>query len=79
MSMNYKLGSIVMMKKQHPCGTNEWEITRVGTDIKIKCTSCNRTIMLPRIEFNRKIKKVISEWKKKEKELNFTPHLYFSF
>ena len=61
MSMNYKLGSIVMMKKQHPCGTNEWEIIRVGTDIKIKCIACNRTIMLPRIEFNRKIKKVISE------------------
>lgn len=61
MSLDYKLGSIVMMKKQHPCGTNEWEITRVGTDIKIKCIACNRTIMLPRIEFNKKIKKVIKE------------------
>ena len=61
MSQKYKLGSIVMMKKPHPCGTNEWEITRVGTDIKIKCISCKRTIMLPRIEFNKKIKKVITE------------------
>ena len=59
MSLDYKLGSIVMMKKPHPCGTNEWQIVRVGTDIKIKCISCNRTIMLPRIEFNKKIKKVI--------------------
>ncbi len=50
-----------MMKKQHPCGTNEWEITRVGADIKIKCINCNRTIMLPRLEFNKKIKKVIKE------------------
>lgn len=71
MTLNYKLGSIVMMKKQHPCGTNEWEITRVGADIKIKCINCNRTIMLPRLEFNKKIKKVIKEWKKKEKELKF--------
>ncbi len=55
----YKLGSKVMMKKPHPCGTNEWEITRLGADIKIKCLACNRTIMLPRIEFNRKLKKVI--------------------
>lgn len=61
MTLNYKLGSIVMMKKQHPCGTNKWEIIRVGTDIKIKCLECNRTIMLPRIEFNKKIKKVIEE------------------
>ena len=35
MNKEYKLGSIVVMKKQHPCGTNEWEITRVGADIKI--------------------------------------------
>lgn len=56
---NYMLGSIVVMKKPHPCGTNEWEIVRIGADIKIKCCNCGRTIMLPRIEFNKKIKKVI--------------------
>ncbi len=56
----YKLGSIVMMKKAHPCGSNEFEITRVGADIKIKCCKCGHTIMLPRIEFNRKIKKIIN-------------------
>ena len=55
---DYKLGSIVVMKKQHPCGTNRWEITRVGADIKIKCLNCGRSIMMPRIEFNRKLKKV---------------------
>ncbi len=55
----YKLNSIVVMKKQHPCGFNEWTIIRVGADIKIKCNNCGRSIMLPRIEFNKKIKKVI--------------------
>lgn len=55
----YKLGSIVTMKKGHPCGTNEWEITRIGADIKIKCRGCGRIIMLPRIEFNKKLKKII--------------------
>ena len=59
MEKEYKLGSIVTMKKEHPCGTNEWEITRIGADIKIKCIKCGRTIMMPRIEFNRKIKKVL--------------------
>ncbi len=61
MNKDYKLGSIVIMKKEHPCGTNKWEITRMGADIKIKCLNCGRTIMLPRIEFNRKIKKVVEE------------------
>ena len=47
MDKEYKIGSIVVMKKNHPCGTNEWEITRVGAD------------MIPRIEFNKKLKSVI--------------------
>ena len=59
MALEYKVGSIVIMKKQHPCGTNKWEITRVGADIKIKCLECNRSIMLPRLEINKKVKKVI--------------------
>ena len=60
MDKDYKLNSIVMMKKQHPCGTNEFEIVRVGADIKINCCNFGRCIMLHRIEFNKKIKKVIT-------------------
>ena len=55
----YTLGSKVVMKKGHPCGSNEWEITRLGADIKIKCTNCGRSILIPRIEFNKKIKEVL--------------------
>ena len=54
----YSLGDIVTMKKQHPCGSNDWEIIRLGADIKIKCCGCSRIVMIPRIEFNKKIKKV---------------------
>ena len=54
----YHLHDHVMMKKGHPCGTNEWEIVRLGADIKIRCLHCNRTVTIPRMEFNRKIKKV---------------------
>ena len=59
MENNYKIGSIVIMKKQHPCGSNEWEVTRVGADIKIKCVNCGRLVMMSRIEFNKKLKKII--------------------
>lgn len=61
MNNEYKLGSKVIMKKDHPCGTNLWEIVRMGVDIKIKCINCGRTIMLPRIEFNKKLKKIVEE------------------
>ena len=56
--MEYKLGDIVIMKKEHPCKTNRFEIIRVGTDIKIKCINCGRIVMLSRVDFNKKIKKV---------------------
>lgn len=59
MNKDYELGSIVTMKKEHPCGTNSFKIVRVGADIKIQCLNCGRYIMMPRIEFNRKIKKVV--------------------
>ena len=55
---DYQLGSIVVMKKQHPFVNNEWEIVRVGADIKIKCLNCGRTVLIPRIEFNKKLKKI---------------------
>lgn len=57
--MKYELGSIVIMKKGHPCGANSWEIIRLGIDIKLKCTNCGRTIMMDRIEFEKKLKKVV--------------------
>ena len=42
MNKEYKIGSKVIMKKPHPCGTNLWEVTRVGVDIKIKCIKCGK-------------------------------------
>ena len=59
MANNYKLNDIVIMKKPHACQTNEWKITRMGVDIKIKCINCNREIMMDRLEFEKKLKKVI--------------------
>jgi hypothetical protein len=57
--LNYGVGTKVIMKKPHPCGTNLWEITRTGADIKIKCVNCGREIMMDRLEFEKKLKKVI--------------------
>ena len=57
----YKIGDMVIMKKGHPGGSNDWVITRVGADIKIKCQGCSRSIMLPRIEFNKKLKKIVNK------------------
>ena len=57
----YNLNDKVVMKKDHACGTNAWLITRVGVDFKIKCINCNREIMMDRLEFEKKVRRKISE------------------
>ncbi len=57
--VSYDLNDIVEMKKQHPCGENRWEIIRMGADIRVKCLGCSQLVLMPRREFNRKIKKVL--------------------
>lgn len=66
MEKSFKLNDKVIMKKAHACGTNEWIITRMGVDIKIKCVNCNREIMMDRIEFKKKLKEVIEDEKVQE-------------
>lgn len=64
MIVNFDIGDIVQMKKQHPCGSYQWEIIRLGADIKIKCVGCGRIVMLPRSKFQKDAKKVIDSEKK---------------
>lgn len=55
----FGLNDIVEMKKAHPCGTNAWKVIRMGMDIRIKCTGCDHSVMLPRTRFEQKLKKVL--------------------
>lgn len=59
---DFQLNDIVQMKKPHPCGTNEWKIIRMGMDIRIKCEGCSHSVLIPRKEFSRKLKKVIQKY-----------------
>lgn len=56
---NYNIGDILEFKKTHPCGGSQWKIIRVGVDCKLECTTCNRVIIIPRIEISKKMKKYI--------------------
>jgi len=63
MDKNYNIGSLLVLKKGHPCGENLWEVVKLGADIRLKCTKCGRLIIIPRIELNKKIKKIIEREK----------------
>lgn len=51
-----KISQIIEMKKQHPCGSKEWEIIRLGADVKIRCLGCDRIVMLERVKLLKRIK-----------------------
>ena len=55
--MNFNVGEIIKMKKQHPCGSNAWEILRTGADFRLKCTGCGHQVMLTRSKLEKNILK----------------------
>ncbi len=61
MPMQLNVGDVVKLKKKHPCGGYDWEILRVGADFRIKCTTCERQVWLPRREVERRITKIVSQ------------------
>ena len=59
MYVEIHLGDVVRLRKPHPCGSYEWEVVRVGTDVGLVCQTCNRRVMLPRGVFNKRYKTTV--------------------
>ena len=58
MPMDVRVGDVLELKKQHPCGSKEWKVLRVGMDFKLKCAGCGHELMIPRSKAEKSIKKV---------------------
>ncbi len=54
--MDIQIGDIVTMKKQHPCGSKDWKILRIGADFRMECCGCGHIVMLPRVKAEKNIK-----------------------
>ncbi len=59
--MDIRVGDKLVMKKNHPCGTNEFAVLRIGMDFRIRCVGCGREVMVPRVKVEKNIKRVIRE------------------
>ena len=57
--IHLELNDKIHMKKAHPCGSDLFEIKRIGSDVRIVCTGCGRDLTLPREKLERMIKKVL--------------------
>ncbi|MFA8439660.1 DUF951 domain-containing protein [Pueribacillus sp. YX66] len=62
----FGLHDVVEMKKPHPCGENRWKVIRLGADIRIKCMGCDHSVLMPRREFTKKLKKVLERYAENE-------------
>ena len=56
--MDVQVGDILTMKKKHPCGSDRWEVLRIGADFKLRCLGCGREIMDTRQKFERQLRKL---------------------
>jgi len=63
-----EIGDIVVLKKGHSCGANEWEVTKLGMDIGLRCLKCGRNIRLIRSKFDTRFKDYIKRAKSEDKE-----------
>lgn len=59
--MDVRLGDTVLMKKNHPCGSNSFLVTRVGMDFKLKCSKCGHEVMIPRSKAEKNIRQILRD------------------
>ncbi len=58
--IQFRIGDVVQMKKQHPCGSSEWEVLQLGSDMRVKCRGCGRIVLIVRPKFLKGAKKVLN-------------------
>lgn len=56
--MDVRVGDKLIMKKNHPCGSNEFAVLRIGMDFRIRCLGCGREVMVPRVKAEKNIKRI---------------------
>ncbi|MCL4266755.1 MAG: DUF951 family protein [Anaerolineae bacterium] len=68
MFVEVHVGDIVRLRKPHPCGSYDWEVVRIGADIGLVCQKCGRRVLLPRGDFNKRLKTFIKRVHENETE-----------
>ena len=65
--MDVQVGDVLELKKQHPCGSREWLVLRVGMDFRLRCQGCGHVFMIPRSKCEKKIRSVLRETESSER------------
>lgn len=57
--MDIKVGDVLRLKKEHPCGSREWQVLRTGADFRLKCMGCGHQIMIPRRQAEKNVREIL--------------------
>ena len=57
--MDVRVGDVLELKKEHPCGSRRWQVLRVGMDFKLRCQGCGHELMIPRSKAEKNIRKIL--------------------
>lgn len=56
--MDIQLNDVLTMKKPHPCGGARFRVLRIGMDFRLRCETCGREVMVPRVRAEKQIRGV---------------------
>lgn len=59
--LHFETGDILTTKKNHPCGSNQMRVLRVGSDMRVVCLGCGRDMTLPRVRLEKAVRKINGE------------------
>ena len=48
------VGDLISLRKEHPCGSREWRVQRIGADIGLVCAGCGHRVLMDRLDVERR-------------------------
>ena len=56
--IKFKVGDVVELKKPHPCGSKQFKVLRVGSEMRVVCEGCGRDMNIDRLKLEKATKKL---------------------
>jgi hypothetical protein len=53
--LELRIGDVLRLRKEHPCGSREWSVVRLGADIGLVCAGCGHRILMDRLDVERRV------------------------
>jgi hypothetical protein len=58
--LELRLGDRLRLRREHPCGSRDWEVVRLGADIGLVCAGCGRRVLVGWLDVERRFTEYLS-------------------